>query len=589
MRAVVYNRCSTEEEAQINALEIQVTESREIVYAKGWQLVDQYVESESGTSTQKRMEYQRLLEDMERDKFDIVVIKSIDRLMRSAMDWYFFVSKLTKYGKQLYIYIDNKFYSTDDSLINGIKAILAEDFSRELSKKIKNAHRRRQIKKSGINITRPMFGWNKTDNNIFEINEEEAESYRLAFELIKGGMGFYRLANEMYKNGVRGKTGKRISETQWRNMLFSKRAYGTVVLHTREYDFDTKKYIQVPESGWIYVENALPPIVSKEYHDEVMKVLKGRAVEKRFGDDTGHMPGIGLHELSGKLLCSECGAVFYRSKCGHGKSSTDIWKCSTALKYGKKTDENNCGCNNIHLVERSVLGQLGEMCRGGYGKPLLDEDGIIEETVCFLQQVFRNSNKEKELEKYTRELEKLEKKKKLLFEKLMDEIIKDSEFIKYNDEITERAESVQGHISSIKMKMTEYNDHEERLDKIRKVLKETVVQRAWTQVVVTRITKIVVFPNAVLEIEFDDSTKRILMYEHKGKVEREREEMNEWILTYFQKHPEGALKDIYGITDKSESYVNTSVKRLKEAGKLRYERYGNHRGKWFVTENRMAE
>ena len=153
MRVVIYNRCSTEEEAQINALEIQAAESRELVYAKGWQLIDQYIESESGTSVERRLEYQRLLEDMECDKFDIIVIKSIDRLMRSAMDWYFFVSKLARFGKQLYIYIDNKFYSPDDSLINGIKAILAEDFSRELSKKIKNAHKRRQIKKSGINIT----------------------------------------------------------------------------------------------------------------------------------------------------------------------------------------------------------------------------------------------------------------------------------------------------------------------------------------------------------------------------------------------------------------------------------------------------
>ena len=182
MRAVIYNRCSTEEEAQINALQTQAAESREIVFAKGWTLIDQYIESESGTSTEKRAEYQRLLDDMEIDKFDVIVIKSIDRLMRSAKDWYIFVSKLTEYNKKLYIYIDNKFYTPDDSLINGIKAILAEDFSRELSKKIKNAHRRRQTKKSGTNITRPMFGWNKIDKNTFEINEEEAYNYRLAFE-----------------------------------------------------------------------------------------------------------------------------------------------------------------------------------------------------------------------------------------------------------------------------------------------------------------------------------------------------------------------------------------------------------------------
>ena len=116
-RAVIYNRCSTEEEAQINALEIQAQESREIVSCQGWILVEQYIESQSGTTVDKRSEYKRLLADMETDRFDIVVIKSIDRLMRSAMDWYSFIGRLTTNHKRLYIYIDHKFYTPDDSLL----------------------------------------------------------------------------------------------------------------------------------------------------------------------------------------------------------------------------------------------------------------------------------------------------------------------------------------------------------------------------------------------------------------------------------------------------------------------------------------
>ena len=77
-RAVIYNRCSTEEEAQVNALQVQVQESREIVGNQGWMLVEQYIESQSATTAGKRTEYQRLLADMETNLFDIIVIKSID-------------------------------------------------------------------------------------------------------------------------------------------------------------------------------------------------------------------------------------------------------------------------------------------------------------------------------------------------------------------------------------------------------------------------------------------------------------------------------------------------------------------------------
>lgn len=260
-RVGIYNRCSTEEEAQKNALAVQAEESREIAKKKGWVIAAQYIESESGTSVKNRIEYQRLLEDMEKDVFDIVMIKSIDRLMRSAKDWYLFLSRLTENNRRLYIYLEDKFYTPDDSLISVIKAILAEEFSRDLSKKIKNSHHRRQElhrqnKAAGLNITRPMFGWDKVEKDVYAINEAEAEAYREAFALAGEGKGFYIIANEMYDRGVRGKSGKRISAVQWRKMLYSPRAHGAMAIHQREYDFDAKKMKNLPPEEWIYIEDA---------------------------------------------------------------------------------------------------------------------------------------------------------------------------------------------------------------------------------------------------------------------------------------------------------------------------------------------
>ena len=90
IRAVIYCRCSTEEESQREALEKQVTEARDCVCHLNWFLEDEYIESRSGTSTKGRMEYNRLFEDLLTDKFDVVVIKSQDRLMRNTKDWYIF-------------------------------------------------------------------------------------------------------------------------------------------------------------------------------------------------------------------------------------------------------------------------------------------------------------------------------------------------------------------------------------------------------------------------------------------------------------------------------------------------------------------
>ena len=279
-RVAIYNRCSTEEEAQKNALEVQAAESLELVETKkeeGWVIVAQYVELESGTSTKKRREYLKMVEDIRQNKFDIIVVKSIDRLARNAKDWYLFLDCLMKHNTRLYLYLERKFYQSEDALVTGIKAILAEEFSKELSAKIKNAHRRRQMKQSGLNITREMFGWNKIGKDVFERNEKEAAYFRLACQLAEAGCGFRKISNALYEAGARSKNGGRISEVQWRNMLRSPRAYDTMVLHKREYDFVRKETKKLPEEEWIFIENALPALISWEYYEKIQRILNDRA------------------------------------------------------------------------------------------------------------------------------------------------------------------------------------------------------------------------------------------------------------------------------------------------------------------------
>ena len=286
-RVAIYNRCSTEEEAQKNALEVQMAESLELVERKkeeGWQIVERYVELESGTSTKRRKEYLRMVEDIKQNKFDIVVVKSIDRLARNAKDWYLFLDCLMKHQTRLYLYLERKFYQSEDALVTGIKAILAEEFSKELSAKIKNAHHRRQQKQTGLNITREMFGWNRVGKDVFQVNEEEAAYFGIACQLVEAGLGFYSLSNTMYEIGARSKSGGRISAVQWRNMLRSPRAYGTVVLHKKEYDFIRKEKRKMPEEEWIIIENALPALISKEYFKKIQGILDENARKRKVGE-----------------------------------------------------------------------------------------------------------------------------------------------------------------------------------------------------------------------------------------------------------------------------------------------------------------
>ena len=85
LRVVIYNRCSTEELAQVDALERQVEYSRDYCIKSNWIKVHQYVEAKSGTSSEHRYEYRKLYASLSTMDYDLVVVKSQDRLMRSDL------------------------------------------------------------------------------------------------------------------------------------------------------------------------------------------------------------------------------------------------------------------------------------------------------------------------------------------------------------------------------------------------------------------------------------------------------------------------------------------------------------------------
>lgn len=504
-RVGIYNRCSTEEESQINALATQVAESREIAERMGWRITEQYVESRTGTVAYKRREYQRLLGDMEKDRFDIVMIKSIDRLMRSARDWYFFLSRLTENHLKLYIYIEGKFHTTDDNLISGIKAILAEDFSRELSKKIKNAHKRRQEKKSGCNITCNMFGWNRLGRDSYEINEKEAEYYRTAFALAWEGKGFYTISNRLYEMGARGRKGQKISEVQWRNMLYSPRAHGTVVLNTRTYNFDTKRYEKVPEEEWVIMEKALPEIVPREYQEKVIRLMQERASGEKAAKGRGKRKPGGKYPLTGKIMCGECGRHYYRTSYTSGKGKKVVWKCASFLEGGRKTEEKGtAGCDNMHLWEDKLLGSLKEIfCRRGMisGE---EEEKLLGKFMLFLKRVLCEETGKEEERRLEREYEKLQRRKDALMEKLLAGVIGDEDFSRYGGELGEKMKGLKEQMNRIKEKEQSYNNSELRFKAIREeIRKQGLLEQAMVKALLGETDHMEIHKEGRLVLFFD--------------------------------------------------------------------------------------
>lgn len=421
IRAVFYARVSTDEEMQVNALAKQIQENKDVIQTKGWELVDQYIdEGKSGTQIKTRDEYKRLLEDLETDKFDIIVIKSQDRLMRNVKDWYIFVDKLVSNSKRLYMYLDNSFYTTDNTLITGIKAILAEEYSRDLSKKLNNSNRRRVEKaKAGENVsamgTNMAYGHHIQDGK-WVIDPEQAEVVKKVYELYLQYDSIRKVCHELNEQGYKNQKGKPFLEDSVRRILRNERNKGVNVLNRYHRDFDTKKIIKNPKDEWVYIKGACDPII-----DEITWKKVNDRLDSKVDPSTLKGKKVGSDPLSSKLYCANCGKVMWK----HKSNGYTNWYCSGNYGKGAVSCDNPSTTTTVSI--RKVLKEIT--------KDLVVNKAEVKKSILnWLYQLEKSLDKTIDREGIVKELNSLEKKKDKLTEAYLEEIISKEDYkAKYLD------------------------------------------------------------------------------------------------------------------------------------------------------------
>ena len=614
LKAVLYARCSTEEEKQKNALEHQVEEARAEVRKNGWLLVDEYVELESGTTTQKRSQYNRLFGDLLTDKFDVIVIKSQDRLMRNTKDWYIFVDRLSSSGKKLFIYMESKFYTPDDALITGIKAILAEEYSRELSKKINNAHQRRQAQGGNVILTSNTYGYRKRPDKSIEIVEDEARVKRRMYELCAAGYGCRSIANILKNEGIANKRGNPFSDADILRMIRNPLNKGTVVMHREHFDFATKRIIKIPEDQQFIYPNKVPAIVSEELWNMANAQISRRSIHKKSGDDKdssiGKNPGVSM--LSGKIYCGLCGAPYYRRVRHRYKNGEKIyeWKCRRYLEDGRSAGskmrpqlrkipaEHVQGCDNIHLDETRFVKVLEKVCASRY---ITNKDIIIKKTVKLLKQALQQSDHDQELKALESRAEKLKQRLSVLTDKLLDGVISDALYQEKKDAMEKDLASVRENIRQIQMQTANERHIQDRIAQIESQLNNgSLIEQATVAQMLQEIERIYVYPG-YMEIAFDISkmldlgssagygedhqNENVLRVDYGNAFDYygQKAEKRELILQMMKKQPEITAKGIAKALGMSLSGANYCIRALKKEGKIYFNGKGG-KGQWVVNE-----
>ena len=342
-RVAAYARVSTEQDAQQNSYEAQISFYTDYIKSRpDWEFAGVYAdEGLSGTSYKKREGFNRMVDDAENGKIDLILTKSISRFARNTVDSLTITRKLKAAGVEVYFEKENiSSMDAQAELIFTIMSSVAQEESRSISENVRWGHQR-SMEAGKISLPWSRFlGYRRGADGLPEIVEEEAAVIREIYSSFLNGKTLKGIADSLTSRIIKTPTGKKVwSAETVRHILSNEKYKGDARLQkTYTVDFLTKEVrVNNGERKQWYIHDSHDAIVSPETFELVQKELKRRTGRHgRFYDSP----------FTGKIICGDCGA-YYGHRVWHSNEPCrkNIWLCNDKYENGsvckppKVTDE----------------------------------------------------------------------------------------------------------------------------------------------------------------------------------------------------------------------------------------------------------
>lgn len=340
---VFYGRVSSEHEAQLSALENQLQwYDDQAKYHPNWKVLRKYIDKGiTGTQAKKRPSFMQMIEDAKQKKFDLIVTREVCRFARNTVDTLVVTRELKKYGVEVYFVEDNIWTMDGDGELRlTIMATLAQEESRKTSERV--LVRQKISRDNGVLYgSGNILGYDRVGGT-YVINEEQAETVRMIFDMYLKGMGTMKICHELLRLRRKDASGLVRWECTKVTRILHNATYkgyqGYLKSHRNNY-LEQKPIANHDESTYLYVKGNFEPIVSEEVWDECKRIRESR-VSNRKVKSTGETIVGGFQptkDLWARKLICRCGYRFRKDKWHRNKSGlTYGYKCYNQLNRGNK-------------------------------------------------------------------------------------------------------------------------------------------------------------------------------------------------------------------------------------------------------------
>ena len=199
LRVAAYCRVSTDDIDQAISIHLQIQEYKKKILANpNWKYVGTYVDDGfSGTNTDHRQGFQKLMKDAMDGKIDMIITKAVSRFARNLMDCIGWVEALQNHDPPIRVFFEQENLDTlsqTSGIILFVLAMVAQEESHMKSEAILLSLEWRFSR--GRFLTPRLFGYDKIEvpdgfggkKKILSVNESEARVVRWMYStLLNGG------------------------------------------------------------------------------------------------------------------------------------------------------------------------------------------------------------------------------------------------------------------------------------------------------------------------------------------------------------------------------------------------------------------
>ncbi len=464
MRVTFYARVSSEKDEQLNSLDNQITYYTDLIKKNPhWDYIPGYIdEGISGISTQKRENFNQMIDDSRSDMFDFVITKEISRFARNTLDSIQFTRELLKNGVGVFFQNDNINTLDEDSELRlSIMSSIAQDELRKLSSRIKFGHQQ-AIKNHVVLGNSRIFGYDKKDKKLV-INEEEAKMVRELFELYATDQYSMKQIEDIFWNrGYRNRNGNKIAHSTMANTISNPKYKGYYVGNkVKIVDMFTKKQHFLPPEEWVMFKDEtgdiVPAIVTEELWEAANVVLERRSKDVKNRQNICNHANL----LTGKLFCTHCGKAYYRrDSVDRQGNKNSKWVCSGKINNGADS------CPSFAIYEEEIKPVFFDVFKET--SPMAKD--LVESYIEMYKTIDANGEMLKDIEKLKTQIEHEQKKKRKILDYNLNGDLDDKEYIQMNNECKAIIEELEKELFDLQEQQNSKDDFKKHIDEIRKVL-----------------------------------------------------------------------------------------------------------------------